>query len=101
MGLRSHLRVRRDQRELSLVRKPIIVKIGGSALAGGALDDLPEILASEIPVALVHGGGQQLTRMLDTLGLPTEFREGLRVTDEATMAVAGKGFGRGGDKGPL
>ena len=70
------------------MRRPIIVKIGGSALAGGALDDLPEILASETPVALVHGGGQQLTRMLDALGIPTEFREGLRVTDEATMAVA-------------
>ena len=66
----------------------MIVKIGGSALAGGALDDLPEILASETPVVLVHGGGQQLTRMLDALDIPTQFREGLRVTDEATMKVA-------------
>ena len=57
-------------------------------MAGGALDDLPEILASKTPVALAHGGGQQLTRMLDALGIPTEFREGLRVTDEATMTVA-------------
>ena len=68
--------------------KPVIVKIRGSALAGGALDDLAGILASETPVALVHGGGQQLTRMLGALGIPTEFREGLRVTDEATMTVA-------------
>src|SRR5215208_687632 len=66
----------------------MIVKIGGSALARGALDDLPEILASETPVVLVHGGGQQLTRMLDALDIPTQFREGLRVTDEATMKVA-------------
>jgi acetylglutamate kinase len=66
----------------------VVVKIGGSALAGGALDDLPEILASETPVALVHGGGQQLTRVLDALDIPTQFREGLRVTDEATMKVA-------------
>ena len=66
----------------------MIVKIGGSALAGGALDDLPEILASETPVVLVHGGGQQLTRVLDALDIPTQFREGLRVTDEATMKVA-------------
>ena len=70
------------------MRRPIIVKIGGSALAGGALDDLPEILASETPVVLVHGGGQQLTRVLDALDIPTQFREGLRVTDEATMNVA-------------
>jgi acetylglutamate kinase len=66
------------------------VKIGGGALAGGALDDLPSMLASDVPVpvALVHGGGQQLTRMLGALGISTEFCEGLRVTDEATMAVA-------------
>jgi acetylglutamate kinase len=73
---------------MKLGAKPVVVKIGGSALAGGALDDLPEILASETPVALVHGGGQQLTRMLDALGMSTEFREGLRVTDEPTMTVA-------------
>jgi acetylglutamate kinase len=72
------------------IAKPVVVKIGGGALAGGALEDLPGMLASElpVPVALVHGGGQQLTRMLDALGIPSEFREGLRVTDEATMAVA-------------
>ena len=73
---------------MKLGAKPVVVKIGGSALAGGALDDLPEILASETPVALLHGGGQQLTRMLDALGMSTEFREGLRVTDEPTMTVA-------------
>ena len=68
--------------------KPVVVKIGGGALAGGALEDLPGLLARGTPVALVHGGGKQLTRMLDALGISTEFREGLRVTDERTMAVA-------------
>ena len=68
--------------------KPVVVKIGGGALAGGALEDLPGLLAGGTPVVLVHGGGKQLTRMLDALDIPTEFREGLRVTDERTMAVA-------------
>ena len=70
--------------------KPVVVKIGGNALAGGALDDLPGLLAGNppVPVALMHGGGVQLTRMLDALGISTEFREGLRVTDELTMTVA-------------
>lgn len=68
--------------------RPIVVKIGGSAIAGGALDDLPALVAAGTPVALVHGGGARLTRMLGALNIPTEFREGLRVTDEATMAVA-------------
>jgi acetylglutamate kinase len=68
----------------------VVVKIGGGALAGGALDDLSGLLAAEppTPVALVHGGGKQLTRMLEALHIPTEFREGLRITDDATMAVA-------------
>ena len=37
---------------------------------------------------LVHGGGPQLTRMLDALGIESTFHEGLRVTDEATLEVA-------------
>ncbi len=72
---------------MRLGAKPVIVKVGGGALACGALDDLTEILASETQVALVHGGGQQLTRMLGALGISSEFREGLRVTDEAAMTV--------------
>ena len=68
--------------------EPVVVKIGGGALAGGALEDLSGLLSGGTPVALVHGGGKQLTRMLDALGISTEFREGLRVTDERTMAVA-------------
>lgn len=73
---------------MSAAAKPVVVKIGGGALAGGALEDLPGLLAGGVPVALVHGGGKQLTRMLDALDLPTEFREGLRVTDKRTMTVA-------------
>jgi acetylglutamate kinase len=68
--------------------KPIVVKIGGGALAGGALEDLPEILSSGSPVALIHGGGQQLTRMLAALNIKSRFHEGLRVTDEAALEVA-------------
>jgi acetylglutamate kinase len=36
---------------------------------------------------VVHGGGPQINRMLDKLDVKAEFREGLRVTDEATMSV--------------
>jgi acetylglutamate kinase len=68
--------------------KPVVVKIGGSALAGGALEDLPGILETGREVALVHGGGPRLTRTLDALGIPTKFHVGLRVTDTETLEVA-------------
>ena len=68
--------------------KPVVVKVGGAALAGGALEDLPKVLRSGRRVALVHGGGPQLTRMLGALELPTRFYEGLRVTDGETLEAA-------------
>jgi acetylglutamate kinase len=67
---------------------PIVVKVGGGALRGGALEDLPAILAEGTPVVIVHGGGPQLTRMLGALGIESHFHEGLRVTDDAAVEVA-------------
>src|SRR5919112_370076 len=97
LGLRPHLRLRQDQRELPHV-KPVVIKLGGGALAGGALEDLPGILGSGREIALAHGGGLQLTRMLDALGIPTRFREGLRVTDSETLEIAEMVFA--GSDGP-
>lgn len=77
---------------------PVVVKIGGGALAGGALEDLPGLLDSGHRVALVHGGGQQLTRMLGALGVESRFHEGLRVTDEAALEVAEMVFAGGVNK---
>jgi acetylglutamate kinase len=68
--------------------RPVVVKVGGGALAGGALEDLPEVFEAGRRVALVHGGGHRLTRMLDSLGISTRFHEGLRVTDAETLEVA-------------
>ena len=81
------------------VKSPIVVKVGGGALRGGALEDLPAILADGTPVAIVHGGGPQLTRMLDSLGIESAFHEGLRVTDAATLEVAEMVFAGGVNKG--
>ena len=43
-------------------------------------------LAGILPV-VVHGGGPQITAMLDRLGLPAEFRGGLRVTTPETIDI--------------
>ena len=66
----------------------MVIKVGGGTLAGGALEALPEVYESGRRVALVHGGGPQLTNMLDALGITTRFLEGLRVTDAQTLEVA-------------
>jgi acetylglutamate kinase len=68
--------------------RPVVIKVGSGTLAGGALEDLPGIVEAGRRVALVHGGGPQLTRMLDMLGIPTRFHEGLRATDVETLEVA-------------
>ena len=80
------------------VGRPVVIKVGGGALAGGALEDLPELLSAGHRVAVVHGGGAQLSRMLDALGIPTRFHAGLRVTDEATLEVAEIVFAGGVNK---
>jgi acetylglutamate kinase len=72
--------------------KTVVVKYGGNAMVD---EDLKEAFARDIillchvglyPV-VVHGGGPQIGVMLDALGLETQFVEGHRVTDDATMDV--------------
>lgn len=66
-----------------------VVKVGG-----GVLDDprwvatFAATLASRGRVVLVHGGGRELSALQERLGLVPEWRDGLRVTDEATLGVA-------------
>ncbi|MDN5698160.1 MAG: acetylglutamate kinase [Rubrobacter sp.] len=73
---------------------PVVVKIGGGALEGGALEDVRELVSGEgsgegpRPVVLVHGGGNRLTEMLEALEIESSFHEGLRITDEAALEVA-------------
>ena len=58
-------------------------------------DKLKEMFAQDIVLmkyvgmnpVIVHGGGPQINAMLDRLGVKSEFRDGRRVTDEATMQV--------------
>src|ERR1041385_9447297 len=70
----------------------IVVKLGGATLEDAAL--LPRAvlavkqLAAEHQVAVVHGGGGALTRMLAQMGKQSEFIDGLRVTDAETRDFA-------------
>ncbi len=68
----------------------IVVKYGGAAMEDEELmrqvvGDLELLKLMGMRVVLVHGGGKAINKLLDALQLPTKFKGGLRVTDDATM----------------
>lgn len=70
----------------------IVVKFGGHAMVDQDLArqfarDMVMLKVCGLNPVVVHGGGPQINRMLDKLAVKAEFREGLRVTDDATMEV--------------
>src|ERR1700689_4821900 len=70
-----------------------VVKLGGAgletpALLEGCTRAIAELVRDGNQVAVVHGGGIQLTRTLNSLGKQSEFIDGLRVTDAETRDVA-------------
>ena len=71
----------------------IVVKIGGAAIEDAVTlrkcaKSIAELAQDGHRVAVVHGGGGALTRMLDRLGKKSEFVDGLRVTDAETRDTA-------------
>ena len=58
------------------------------SLLEGCTRAIAELVRDGHQVAVVHGGGVQLTRMLKALGKQSEFINGLRVTDAETRDVA-------------
>jgi len=72
-------------------RKRVVVKFGGQALEknelGTLVDDLVLLQQSGLRPVLVHGGGPEISRTLERLGVESSFVDGLRVTDEESMGV--------------
>ena len=71
-----------------------VVKYGGSFMDDPdpvartrVAHDIAFFAAVGINIVVVHGGGKAITRAMDTSGLKANFINGLRVTDEATIAV--------------
>ncbi len=72
--------------------RTVVVKYGGNAMTDEALkrafaEDVVFLRHCGIRVVVVHGGGPQITSMLDRLGIDNEFRGGLRVTTPEAMDV--------------
>ena len=74
-------------------RQTVVIKYGGHAMGEEALARLfaaDAVLLKLLGVrpVVVHGGGPQISRMLERAGVKSTFIDGLRVTDKATMEVA-------------
>ncbi|MEU4240516.1 acetylglutamate kinase [Actinoplanes sp. NPDC026619] len=70
----------------------VVIKYGGNAMITPALqkafaEDIVFMRYAGIKPVVVHGGGPQISRMLDRLGIESEFRGGLRVTTPEAMDV--------------
>jgi len=70
----------------------VVIKYGGSAMVD---EDLQSSFAADVALlslvglrpVIVHGGGPQISRAMDKADVSPEWVNGLRVTDQATMAV--------------
>ena len=73
--------------------KTLVIKYGGNAMNDEAitttiLQDIAALKIVGVNPILVHGGGPEINKMLTRLGVQSQFKNGLRVTDEQTMEVA-------------
>jgi acetylglutamate kinase len=67
-----------------------VVKVGGAAIAGGAdpaIEDVRRLADEGVRLCVVHGGGPEITAWCRRLGIAARFVDGLRHTDEDTLAV--------------
>ena len=75
--------------------KTIVVKYGGNALAGATDDDALGAFARDIALlhavgikpVVVHGGGPQISALMERLSKTPTFHNGLRVTDAETIEI--------------
>lgn len=73
------------------VGRTVVVKLGGDVLEGAPLEEAAASIAAAAAagarVALVHGGGAQVTALSARLGLETRVVAGRRITDAPTLEV--------------
>ena len=74
-------------------RETVVIKYGGHAMGD---EDVAKLFAADavllkllgVHPVIIHGGGPQISAMLERSGVKSTFVDGLRVSDEATMEVA-------------
>ena len=82
-------------------RQTVVIKYGGHAMVDEALSEAfarDVVLLKHLGVnpVIVHGGGPQIASLLDRLSIKSEFRDGLRVTDQQIHRAGDQQGGRQG-----
>src|ERR1035437_3791317 len=72
--------------------KTFVIKYGGNAMTDQSLKDgfgrdVAMLQLVGMNPIVVHGGGRQITDLLEKMGVKSDFRRGMRVTDDKTMNV--------------
>ncbi len=72
--------------------KKVVIKYGGHAMGDAELGrafacDVALLRQSGVEPIVVHGGGPQIGAMLDRIGIKSEFKDGMRITDAATVEI--------------
>jgi acetylglutamate kinase len=75
--------------------RTVVVKYGGSTRSGDSalrstLQDIVLMKYVGMRPVIIHGGGKDITKAVEALGIKPRFVDGLRVTDQATMKVVEK-----------
>ena len=81
--------------------KTLVIKYGGNAMVDETLKnsfarDVVLLKAVGINPVVVHGGGPQISDLLEKIGKESKFVDGMRVTDTETMDVVEMVLGRPG-----
>ena len=74
-------------------RKIIVIKYGGSAMTDevikeSVIKDVTLLKLVGFKPVIVHGGGKEISRWIEKVGMEPRFVNGLRVTDKDTMEIA-------------
>ena len=72
--------------------KTVVIKYGGNAMVNETLklqvmEDIVLLWLIGVKVVLIHGGGPEISEMMQRLGKQPEFIDGLRVTDKETVDI--------------
>ncbi len=103
MGYLTKTRLTTNQQRVSIINealpyirqftgKTFVIKYGGASMTNPLLkqkviEDIALLHYVGVRPVVVHGGGPEINVMLDKLHIKAEFKNGLRVTDKATMEI--------------